>query len=199
MPELPEATECHSEQIARDPQKISSDRLLPLGSCIRFFRQRVQGEAAWITGILLDASHELLLLQTVSDQIYLDGYRILRRRDISHIERPAPQQEFLMKTLELRDQQPVHPGQINLRSMETALKSISRLSPLVTVYQDITDPDFCWIGRIHKVDNELLSLRCISPDAALEKTFDTFDTERITRIDFGSAYQDALWRVYSAD
>ncbi|CAM3471773.1 hypothetical protein [Parendozoicomonas haliclonae] len=189
--------ECYSEQLAPDFQQTVQDRLLPLGSCIRFFRQKVFGEGAWVTGILLDASRELLLLQTISDQINLDGYQVLRRRDISHIERPAPQQEFLMKALSLRNQKPTHPGQINLNCMETALKSISRLSPLVTIRQEITDPDFCWIGRIHKVDNECLFMQSISPEALLERGSDTYDTELITRVNFGGAYEDALWQVYS--
>ncbi len=188
--------ECISEQAIRAGQQPSQDMLLPLGSCIRFFRQKVEGESAWTSGILVDASRELLLLQVVSNQITLDGYRIILRRDVSHIERPAPQQEFLFKALTLRNQNPSHPGAINLHSMETALKSIARLSPLATIHQEITDPGFCWIGRIHKVDNELVSLQCMTQDAVLEQGYDLYDTERITRVDFGGAYEDALWQVH---
>ncbi len=181
-------------------QKIRTmpDKLLPLHSCIRIFRQKVEGDCAWTSGILLDASRELLLLQVISDQINLNGYQVIRRKDISHIERSAPHREFIMKALEIRDQIPSHPGIINIESMTSALKTVSRLSPLVTLHQEITDPSVCWIGRLNKVDDDLAYLQCITPEATLESCHDTYDIERITRIDFGGAYEDALWQVHKA-
>ncbi len=186
---------------ARTPTKPCSqggDQLLPLHSCIRIFRQRVEGDDAWICGILMDASRDLLLLQTVSNQIHLNGYQIIRRRDISHIERPAPQHEFINKALKLRGQTPRHPGALNLESMSKALKSSTRLSPLVTIHQEITDPSVCWIGRIHRINDDLLTLQSMTPEAQLESFQDEYDVENITRIEFGGAYEDALWQVYKA-
>ncbi len=182
----------------RQPQPAEPRQLLPLHSCIRVFRQRIEGEAAWISGILLDASQNYLLLQVISDQITLNGYQIIRRRDISHIERPAPQQNFILKALALRCQTPRHPGIINMKSMRTILKSVSRLSPLITIHQEITDPSICWIGKIFKVNDDLLHLHCITPEAAFESSYDTFDVEGVTRIDFGGAYEDALWQVFKS-
>ena len=172
------------------------DQLLPLHSCIRIFRQRVEGDDAWTSGILLDASRDLLLLQVISDQINLNGFQVIRRSDISHIERPVPQQEFLMKALKLRGQEPRHPGIINISSMKKALKTVARLCPLMTVHQEITDPSVCWVGRMNKLDDDLLYLQCMSPEASLEDSLDMFDVESITRIDFGGSYEDALWQVY---
>lgn len=189
MPEF--VTERQYQEIRTMP-----DKLLPLHSCIRIFRQRVEGEDAWTSGILMDASRDLLLLQVISDQIDLNGFQIIRRSDISHIERPVPQQEFLMKALKLKKQEPRHPGIINLDSMQKALRTAARLSPLITVHQEITDPSVCWIGRLNKIDNDLLYLQCMSPDAKFESSLDMFDVESITRIDFGGAYEDALWQVY---
>ncbi len=180
------------------PQPVL-DQLLPLRSCLRFFRQRVLGESAWLNGILIDASHELLLLQMVSNDIYLNGYQIIRRRDISHIEFPIPHEAFILKALALRDQRPSHPGHINLTTMESALKSIARLSDLVIIHQEITDPDMCWVGHIKKLDNELLQLRTITPDAVLVNHCDDYDTECITRVEFDSAYTQALWQVCTSN
>ena len=191
MPEY--VTERQCQEIRQRP-----DQLLPLHSCIRIFRQRMEGDDAWTSGILMDVSRELLLLQVISDQINLNGFQIIRRSDISHIERPIPQQDFLMKALKLRGQEPQHPGIINLDSIEKALRTVARLKPLVTVYQEITDPSVCWIGRMNKIDNDLLYLQCISPEARLEGSLDMFDIESITRIDFGGSYEDALWQVYNA-
>ena len=188
MPEF--VTERVSQEIRSMP-----DKLLPLHSCIRIFRQKVEGDDAWTSGILMDASRDLLLLQVISDQISLNGYQIIRRKDISHIERPAPQQEFIRKALELRGETPKHPGIINLESMASALKTASRLSPLLTIHQEITDPSVCWIGRFNKIDNDLLYLQCITPDATFEAGYDMYDIENITRFDFGGAYEDALWQV----
>ena len=140
----------------------------------------------------------LLLLQVISDQITLNGYQVIRRCDISHIERPAPQHHFILKALELREQSPRHPGIINLESMATVLKSISRLSPLVTIHQEITDPSVCWIGKVSKISDDLLFMHCINPDASFESSYDTYDIEGITRIDFGGSYEDALWQVNKA-
>lgn len=179
------------------PAQPVLDQLLPL-SCLRCFRQKVQGVSAWCNGILMDVSQELLLLQMVNNDIHLNGYQVIRRRDISHIEYPIPHEAFILKALELRDQQPSHPGLINLDSMESALKSIARLSPLVVVHQEITDPDIRWIGHIQKLDNELLQLRNISPDAVLESGHVQHDTENITRVEFGDAYTRALWQVCQA-
>ena len=182
----------------RIEELVEAETGLPLRNCLRFFRQKVHGASAWCNGIVIDSSDQLLLLQMISSDIYLNGYQIIRRRDITHIEYPIPHEAFVLKALELRGQQPSHPGHIDLNSMECALRSIARLSPLVVIHQEITDPGLYWIGQIQKLDNELLQLRNISPDAVLERGYDQHDTESITRVEFGSAYATALWQVCNA-
>ena len=175
-------------------RSVRIENLLPY-NCLRIFRQKVQGASAWCNGIVIDSSDKLLLMQMISSDIYLNGYQIIRRRDISHIEYPIPHETFVLKALALRDQQPSHPGHIDLHSMEAALRSIARLSPLVVIHQEITDPGLYWIGQIQKLDNEVLHLQNISPDAVLESGYEQHDTENITRVEFESAYAKALWQV----
>ena len=45
-----------TELVPQQPREPS--QLLPLHSCIRIFRQKIEGDAAWISGVLMDASRD---------------------------------------------------------------------------------------------------------------------------------------------
>ncbi|OQX38185.1 MAG: hypothetical protein B0D91_04840 [Oceanospirillales bacterium LUC14_002_19_P2] len=177
------------------PENLVSVKPLPLNALVRVFRESIEGEGAWSNGFVIEQSQELLLLQLINDRISLDGYQLLRQSDITDIEQPMPHHGFIEKALELRQQHPVHPGIVNMSSMESALQSISQSSPLVTIHQESLEPDICWIGRVVSTSQGSLYLKCITPDARFEQDVDSYRIADVSRVDFGGDYEQILWRV----
>ena len=57
------------------------------------------------------------------------------------------------------------------------------------------DPDVCWIGRETRVGETKVSILYIDPDAKWDEAPTEYRFSRITRVDFGGDYEDALYLV----
>jgi hypothetical protein len=157
--------------------------------------EREDIEAGHIISFVLVATGELLLLAVVSDEIWLDGFTVLRTADLTDVKVPTPHHDFQQKALELRGESPTVP-EIDMTSIVTIIRSAADWFPLITVHCEVRFADCCYIGRVLDVDDERLLLTIIDPDARwdLEEP-DQFLIEDITRVDFGGQYEDALYRV----
>jgi len=155
-------------------------------------------EDGWITGFVSGYSEQLALVTVVSEFVTYNGFETVRIKDVTEIELPHPNADFLDEALALRAAKPpVIPTGIDLSSFSSLLDSLDVLS-LITLHTETTDFEGCYIGVVHSVDQDFLSIFEITPDATYDSEPSSFSLDDITRIDFGGAYEEALLQVANA-
>lgn len=125
----------------------------------------------------------------------LDGHAILRIQDITLVEDKLKFADFYLEALRLRGFSPMRPVGICLTSTASILESVNKHYPLVTVFREEIRNDECSIGRIEKLTDKTVILKWLTPGAKWDGYSSRYRLIRITRVDCGGLYQDALARV----
>ena len=165
------------------------------GVAIRVCRDEI--EDGFLKGFVIAVGPNLFVIECISDSIYLDGFVCLRIEDVSRVEHPAPNWDFLKTALSLRKQHRSNDLAIDCESVPTLLKSIPQSVGLISVHTERIDTDVCFIGKIARVGEETLSLDTISTNAKWDEQGMDFRLSDITQVGFGGAYEDALFAVAS--
>lgn len=147
-----------------------------------------QGELGYVEAL----GEDLLLLAVISDDIWFNGFALVRIDDISELESPHEHADFVEEALRLRDESVAPAPAISLADIASAVRTAGRLFPLVVIHREEVEPETCRIGRVLKVTKESLSLLEIGPDAEWEDEPSSIALDEITRVDFGGGYEDAL-------
>ena len=116
---------------------------------------------------------------------------MLRINDVENL-RPDPYAPFAEAALKKRGQRWLKKPRVSVANVEELLLSAGKAFPLVTIHREQVDPDVCWIGRVQGVNRGRVSLLEIGPDAIWE---DKPEKYRITRVNFGGDYENALHLV----
>jgi hypothetical protein len=140
---------------------------------------------------VIDLNRLFVVLQVVSAQIMLDGYRILYVADITNVEVRCRSGPFIERALALRKQVPSPLTDLDLSSVATVLLSAGRRFPLVTIHGERICRSACWIGQVSSLTTKTVTLHKIGTNAEWygESRYRLRD---ITRIDCGGQYEDAL-------
>ncbi|MCO4786289.1 hypothetical protein [Marinomonas atlantica] len=158
---------------------------------VRIFREEIDGPDNWTDGFIIAANEEMVLMQLVDDGVHLNGYQVLFLEDISDFMHPAPFNDFQKRVLELRGED-IEDPEVELEDLAVLLMDVSEEYGLVTLHREEVDPDGCEIGRVVRADSTTFELEEIGSDARwFDETYE-YDLYDITRIEFGSSYEDAL-------
>jgi hypothetical protein len=141
---------------------------------------------------------ELLLLALISDEIWFNGFAVLRLADISELESPHEYADFVEEALRLRDESVAAAPAVSLADLGSAIRTAGRLFPVVVIHREEVEPEICRIGRVVKVTKESVTILEIGPDAEWEAEPSTWALDEITRVDFGGGYEEALALVGGA-
>jgi len=160
-----------------------------------FLRLSRSVEPGYFRGYALSVGDELCMMAVLQqDVVTWNGYSILRISDIEEVSRD-PYAKFAENALgKLGVAKPKKPS-VNIENLETALREVSRLFPLVTIHHETEDPDVCWIGSVQDCCDGELSLLEIGPDAKWDRRPTVHKIATITRVDFGGSYEQALYLV----
>ncbi|MGV3719437.1 MAG: hypothetical protein ACO1SX_00890 [Actinomycetota bacterium] len=159
-------------------------------------RVRRSVERGWATGYVLDVGRKWLLMAVIWEANRYDGFEVVRLRDISELEGPGPQAEFIERALKLRGiVKPAKPP-ISLASTRELLETASAAFPLVTVHREHIRRGACWIGEIQTFKKKRFVLRTIGTDARWDDDdLAKFRYSGITRVDVGAEYEASLQMV----
>lgn len=143
-----------------------------------------------LRGFVLEWTDELTLVNVVADEMDLDGYSVIRNKDIRRW-RPLDRKSFIGRALKLKELAPVSPDGLSLGTWPDVLESAGKIFPLLTIHREKINPRVCYIGRVSSLTEKVVTLRKIDPDARWG------DTKRyrlcdLTKIDFGGRYEEAL-------
>jgi hypothetical protein len=165
-------------------------------SLVRVTRSVERGSA---DGYVVGVGPEWFALALVSDLIIYDGFQLVRLKEVSSVEVPAPHAGFVERVLRLRRQTRPPDPKTDLTDITTILTTASVAFPLITVHREVVDPEVCHIGTVERIADGAVVLRLISTDAEWIEERESFPLPDITRVDFGGLYEDALHLAESSD
>ena len=141
-----------------------------------------------LTGVLLDFSDELVLVQHVLKSCaMLDGYGLYPRDEVLRFE-PVPP-TFVLRALELRGDAPT-PIDSPLESMQSFVAWAKTESPLIGIVESRVGGYY--VGAITTVGAEVLKVRGVRQDGTWSEDEWEHEYAQIMRIDFQDNYLTAL-------
>jgi hypothetical protein len=149
-------------------------------------------EPGHFDGRVVAISGELFALSVVGSGARLNGFSVLRCRDVTSVRAPGPFAQFLERALRARGERSATISFTSLLSWSEAISVAQAYFPLVTIHTEAVKPDVCFIGRVVSMATDSVALRTIGPDASWSKKEKKFKLSDITRVDCGGAYEEAL-------
>lgn len=144
-------------------------------------------------GFVVATSETWVLLAYVSDRIWFDGWKAIRREDIQAVVRFPRKGSFVVKALKARGQWPPSaPGAVAIESTATLLEGAKSCGPMVAVSRDFERPDINYVGAVHAIHGGELSMLEVTTGGIWFKRPTLFDLDDITEINFGGGYEEAL-------
>lgn len=152
-------------------------------------------EAETIEGYVLEMGPEFFLLGLIEYDLRFNGFLCAPISDVRKLRVPAPYAEFMVAALRKRGQSIERKPEVKLDSLPKLLRSANRLFPLMTIHRERVKPGVCEIGRVVDVSESHLFLHEIDPGAVWEGKVTKIRLSDITRVEFGGAYEEALYLV----
>lgn len=161
---------------------------------VRVERKRFDEEN--LDGFVVGMSDVLLLLQPVEgDTLLLNGYSVVRLRDVSSW-RVDP--TFVTRALRLLGRKPVVPEGIGLSDWPLLLASAQQKYPFLMIETEMKAPGCGFIGRVMKQTTRRIHLEEVDPRgywAGVTK----FACKDITQVGFDDGYTTALAALVAAE
>jgi hypothetical protein len=147
-----------------------------------------------LRGFLLARSKRLTLIHLLNtDVMELNGYCVVRNKDISRARILKPG-AFVLRALRLKGIAPEPKEGLSIADWPDLLRSATSLFPVITINQEIRDPEVCFIGRVVLMTDHSFSLNEIDPKARWSRSR-RYLFSNLTKVDFGGGYEAALVRV----
>jgi hypothetical protein len=152
-----------------------------------------------IDGFVLGVGDLWILIATLSESIYIDGFAVLPRTDIVEVEDRIDEMRFVQRALALQRSWPPPRPAIPLDLDDTAamLKAIAATAPVITVFTERIDDDVCFVGVPRNITADSVMLREIRYDATWGVQPSTWSFADITRIEFADRYSGIIYAVAS--
>jgi hypothetical protein len=165
------------------------------GTLVRLTRGGVPEEDADVDGYVVAVGPELVALHILSDRIDLDGYEVLRLRDLLAAVDGFPSDAFYRRALEMKGETPAVPAWLDLSSLPAAIESIRRNQPLVVLHRERMAPGEVAVGYVRQSLPSGIRLHWITPQAEWEDDPTLYRYDSITRVQFGGEYERTLAMV----
>lgn len=148
-----------------------------------------------VHGTVLEIGTDWILLASLRDGGYLDGYTALRIQDLRLVE---AEETFLPVLTKDAQWPPKKPSTLDIANPRTILETAAAEETLVAVFQEAKRPDTCLIGAPMDWGKKSVWLLTVDPAAQWEDFLIKLPFKDITRISFGGDYETALLRVAGA-
>ena len=137
---------------------------------------------------VVDIGTDLVLVNDVTD-LSRDGYKVLRIRDISRIERGGSEKvvEKILRSEGIVTEIAA-PFEIDLSNWRSAIAAIKAQSRNIIIEDENPDDDLFLIGRVTRLSSETVSIRPFDPLARWELSDRVIPCSRITAVTFDDRY-----------
>jgi len=145
-------------------------------------------DPSWTLAFVVGLGDELMLLRDVSD-LWPDGFKVVRIRDVSRIARRAGEkwcQHMLSSERLVKTKKP--PFHVELAGWKSAAESISRHVSCLIIEDENPDDDRFVLGNVRRLGVKALSIRPLEPSGIWALDDVTFPYPRITAVTFDDRY-----------
>lgn len=148
-------------------------------------------------GFVIDCNETFTLLNMFDRDIYdLDGFTVFYNEDVSEYWTYTTTENYLeTKYIILRKIKPHSQLKISLKSLPDLLISISQIFPTMKIYRDNLSENGTVIGKLIEVKENTFKLLAIRTDGVWKEQPSRFRLADVTRIDFGTRYENVLLSV----
>ncbi len=148
-----------------------------------------------VEGIVLDIGARWVLLASLRDAAYFDGFTLLRLEDIRRVKVDPT---FLPALRTGHTWPPSAPaGPLDLSDPAGFLAGIARQVPALALHEEARRPDMLWIAAPTEVGQKSILVRMIDPDCTWNDYLTKVKFRHLTRVDFGDDYIRAVLEVAS--
>lgn len=146
-------------------------------------------------GFILAGNNEFLLLNFFDDNSFnLNGYTVIRHKDIKRFSVYNSEEYFLSKFIELKKIKPKFLSDFSIKNWKDILISAGRQFPLITIHLEKISDKVCYVGSLAATKKKGFSFNEIDSEATWTETF-KYKYKDLTKIDFGGIYENALFLV----
>ena len=149
-------------------------------------------------GYVVGYSDALVLVHYVDDNIYFNGYNVVRIQDIRELTFVDDDRSVTHRALRLLGERPVPLQDFSLVSWHHVLQAAGDMYPLLIILRERIDEAVCFIGAAPRLTDRTVTLREIEPGAKWGRKR-RFRFDDITSVEFGGGYERALWIVSEHD
>jgi hypothetical protein len=146
-------------------------------------------------GFVVAESAALLVIHRVSDRYDLDGYCAFPLGDVTSINESFKKRDLYQRAMQLKAQVPVALQEVELSSMRTLMESAQDGFGVLVISREKVEPGEVEVGTIRMTSEETYVLRWLTANADWENDDRPFRYRDITKLEFGSEYEQTLLAV----
>ncbi|MFC8597789.1 hypothetical protein [Isoptericola sp. NPDC057191] len=154
-------------------------------------RRWIRG-ADHIEGFVVGVGARWVALAQLDDRVSLDGWTLLRLKDIQAVTVEPDHDSFTIKALRARAEWPPQVPDVALDDLRGAATSAAALAPMSATFVELDRPDICYVGSLVSVDDRRLRLLEVDTQGQWHRKTRSLDPDDVTRIDFGGRYEETL-------
>jgi hypothetical protein len=143
-----------------------------------------------IDGFVVAVGSKRALVRDVVDGGYFDALVAIRVKDVAKVRKDRTFAGAFARTRP--EWPPSAPRHVDLSTTKGVIASLRDLAPLVGIEQERHRDGATWIGVPVEVDHGLLWLHEVRPDGSWDDEPHGFRFRRITKVEVGGRYHDAL-------
>jgi hypothetical protein len=148
-------------------------------------------------GFVAAVTAEFVVLSLVGDECHFDGTGIIRTEDVTLVRWDDDVLRSWTRILAESPSAPESVRHIDLTSWESIVRSVAAREHMVTFHRELVDGGVYHIGTKIAVLSECFTAEEVTVEGTIDGKF-ALPLEDLTRIDFGSGYERALWRMIRA-
>jgi hypothetical protein len=146
-------------------------------------------------GFVVAESAALLVIHRVSDRYDLDGYCAFPLGDVTSISESFKKRDLYQRAMQVKSQVPAALQKVEFSSMRTLMESAQDGFGALVISREKVEPGEVEVGTIRMTSEETYVLRWLTADAEWENDDRPFRYRDITKLEFGSEYEQTLLAV----
>ena len=158
---------------------------------------RTYDEQPW-QGYLVARSEAVVVIHQVSERLDLNGYSAFNWNDIESMDEIFEERELLERSLQIKEQTPVVPAELNVSSMKALMDSAQKQFGILLIERELVSPEEVEVGIVRLATDDTYVLRWMSEFADWINDDRAFRYADITRVEFGEEYAQTLLAVARA-
>ena len=150
-----------------------------------------------LEGYIVAVGREWLVVSVNDDSASMDGFSVVRTKDVVRVEPRGPADEFVRRSLTLRQEwPPAKPSwPIQVDSTAEMLRGIVSHAKVVSIFIEHEDPDVMFVGVPFWYRDDALGLTEINASGQWEEGESEWEFDRISRLEFDNLYLNRVLEV----